>query len=137
MGFTFGSNQIEIEIEGKIYKIANTFGLDKKMSEVRKECIRYADEMDKTNSDNEDEIFDMFFGFARETIDELIGNHAFDNIFKARVLDVYEVTDVLLYIVNTIQQYRTDKYGNYSGSSKPKMSVATKPAKSKKKKKRK
>ena len=91
MGFTFGANQIEIEIEGKIYKIANTFGLDKKMSEVRKECIRYADEMDKTNSDNEDEIFDMFFGFARETIDELIGNHAFDNIFKARVLDVYEV----------------------------------------------
>lgn len=136
MGFTFGANQIEIEIEGKIYKIANTFGLDKKMSEVRKECIRYADEMDKTNSDNEDEIFDMFFGFARETIDELIGNHAFDNIFKARVLDVYEVTDVLLYIVNTIQQYRTDKYGNYSGSSKPKMSVATKPAKKKKKKRK-
>lgn len=137
MGFTFGSNQIDIEIEGKTYKVANTYGLDKKMAEVRQECIKYADAIDRTDAKEESEIFDVFFSFVRETVDGLLGNHVFDQIFEDKELDVYEATDVMMYIVNTIQQYRTNKYGNYSGNTKSKLSVATKPAKSKKKKKRK
>jgi len=99
--FEFKNKNLEVNINGTIYTIYITDNLGDTMQDFSKKMSAMSDDIKKKKKNNIDAI-----KMLKGIIDNLLGENAFDNIFKDREeTKIMDCTDLFMFLVDEIKEF--------------------------------
>lgn len=117
MGFKFTKEIIRLEIEDHRFEVPYNQELLVRCDEIGNAAQKVL--KSKKNLTDKSFIAETQKLF-RDSLDELIGAGAYDQIFEGRGYDLIENADVLFYIIDTIDAFQKKKYPARNTSPMPK-----------------
>lgn len=111
--FVFKNNDLELDIAGNKFYVDTT---DPDLIEKVLDFARGAEKQAAELKDKEDYVEELrgTIEFSLNAIDSILGEGASDKIFEGRRVGLFDVLDVLSYIVSAINKGRDDKFLEYS-----------------------
>lgn len=120
--FEFSKSTAELNIAGFNFTIElgdNT--LVAKSKAIREKALLYSEKMATLDEDKEDEVnsvVDEVVKFIAEAVDILLGNGAYEDIFKGRGKNMFEHIDLLNFLLDTlteeVETYKSKYVNKYS-----------------------
>lgn len=100
--FNFGR---KVEICGEIYYLSRDMG---KTAEAMKQCSEKMLELAADQSLSKEDMMDAVRKKSKETIDTVLGDGAFDRIFAEEEADILNLTSLVDFIAEEINQWKTE-----------------------------
>ncbi len=104
MAFTF-NDKIKLEIEDKEFSISLA---DKKVTEAVVQLVN--DTKDITSDEEAEKLADACVSFCKM----ILGDMEFEELFKDRVLSIYDLSDLSQYICNEIKDAKMKRFSQYA-----------------------
>lgn len=113
--FKFSKSTIEIEIEDHVFTVDINDEILFKLDENGKEAIKYSEKSGRT----ERELVDETVEFVKKSLDLLLGEGSYDDIFGVRPVSYIEHVEVWSFVVTEIREASENRRKDFEkGASK-------------------